>query len=190
MRRLRQETPRSEHGYVARNVAAEGCGGHRGSRLLSIRQLEAVIEAGVQYIVTPGFSPDIVRRCQELSMPVFPSAATAPDLHAAVDHRLDAVKFFPTGAARRPGHAECARAPFSEIKFIPTGDINPANAAGHLRHPAVLAVGGSWIVAPHLIRSGDSRGDHQADRAGGSESARFPRVRTMTGRYVWRRSRA
>ena len=123
--------------------------------VLSIRQLEAVIEAGAQYIVTPGFSPEIVRRCQELSVPVFPGVATATELHEAVDHGLDAVKFFPAEPLGGLDMLSALAAPFSGIKFIPTGGINPANVAGYLRHPAVLAVGGSWMVAPHLIRSGD-----------------------------------
>jgi 2-dehydro-3-deoxyphosphogluconate aldolase/(4S)-4-hydroxy-2-oxoglutarate aldolase len=123
--------------------------------VLSVRQLEVVIEAGAQYIVTPGFSPEVVRRCQELSVPVFPGVATASDLHAAVDLGLDAVKFFPAEPLGGLDMLSALAAPFVGIKFIPTGGINAANVAGYLRHPAVLAVGGSWMVAPHLIRSGD-----------------------------------
>lgn len=123
--------------------------------VLTVRQLEAVVEAGARYIVTPGFSPEIVRRCQELSVPVFPGVATATDLHAAVDHGLDAVKFFPAEPLGGLDTLSALAAPFSGIRFIPTGGINLANAAGYLRHPAVLAVGGSWMVSPHLIRSGD-----------------------------------
>lgn len=146
--------------------------------VLSVRQLETVIEAGAQYIVTPGFSPEIVRRCQELSVPVFPGVATATDLHAAVDHGLDVVKFFPAEPLGGLDMLSALAAPFPGIKFIPTGGINLANAAGYLRHPAVLAVGGSWMVAPHLIRSGDFeeiiRLTAQATALAGAGAPNFP----------------
>jgi 2-dehydro-3-deoxyphosphogluconate aldolase/(4S)-4-hydroxy-2-oxoglutarate aldolase len=146
--------------------------------VLSLRQLEAVIEAGARYVVTPGFSPGIVRRCQELSVPVFPGVATATDLHAAVDHGLDAVKFFPAEPLGGLAMLSALAAPFPGIRFIPSGGIGPANLAEYLRHPAVLAVGGSWMVAPRLIRSGDfaeiTRLTAQATALAGAEPAQSP----------------
>jgi 2-dehydro-3-deoxyphosphogluconate aldolase/(4S)-4-hydroxy-2-oxoglutarate aldolase len=123
--------------------------------VLSLRQLESVLEAGAQFIVTPGFATEIVRRCQALAVPVFPGVATATELHAAVDHGVGTVKFFPAQALGGLGMLEALVAPFAAMKFIPTGGVNVANARGYLRHPAVLAVGGSWMVAPRLIRGGD-----------------------------------
>jgi 2-dehydro-3-deoxyphosphogluconate aldolase/(4S)-4-hydroxy-2-oxoglutarate aldolase len=123
--------------------------------VLSLRQLESVLEAGARFIVTPGFATEIVRRCQALSVPVFPGVATATELHAAVDHGVGTVKFFPAQALGGLDMLEALAAPFAAMKFIPTGGINAATAPGYLRHPAVLAVGGSWMVAPRLIRSGD-----------------------------------
>ncbi|HEX7164487.1 MAG TPA: bifunctional 4-hydroxy-2-oxoglutarate aldolase/2-dehydro-3-deoxy-phosphogluconate aldolase [Trebonia sp.] len=138
-----------------RTLAADGELTVGAGTVLTVSQLEVVIDAGAQYVVTPGFSPAIVRRCQEFSVPVFPGVATASDLHAAVDHGLDAVKFFPAEPLGGLGMLNALTAPFPGIRFIPTGGITPASAAGYLRHPAVLAVGGSWMVAPHLIRTGD-----------------------------------
>lgn len=138
-----------------RALAADGELTVGAGTVLSLRQLEAVVEAGARYVVTPGFSPAIVRRCQELSVPVFPGAATATDLHAAVDHGLDVVKFFPAEPLGGLAMLSALAAPFPGIRFIPTGGIGPGNVAAYLRHPAVLAVGGSWMAAPRLIRSGD-----------------------------------
>jgi 2-dehydro-3-deoxyphosphogluconate aldolase/(4S)-4-hydroxy-2-oxoglutarate aldolase len=123
--------------------------------VLSVRQLETVLEAGAQFIVTPGFATEIVRRCQALSVPVFPGVATATEMHMAVDHGVGTVKFFPAQALGGMDMLEALAAPFAAMKFIPTGGINAANAPGYLGHPAVLAVGGSWMVAPQLIRSGN-----------------------------------
>jgi 2-dehydro-3-deoxyphosphogluconate aldolase/(4S)-4-hydroxy-2-oxoglutarate aldolase len=123
--------------------------------VLSVRQLESVAAAGARYVVTPGFSTEIVRRAQELSLPVFPGVATATDLHAAASLGLEQVKFFPAEPLGGLDMLTALAGPFPSMRFIPTGGIGPANLAGYLRHPAVLAVGGSWMVAPALIRAGD-----------------------------------
>lgn len=122
--------------------------------VLNLNQLDSALEAGAQYIVTPGFSPRIVQRCQSLSVPVFPGVATATDLHMAVDAGLDAVKFFPAELLGGPAMLNALTGPFPAMKFIPTGGINAANLAAYLCQSAVMAVGGSWMVERQLLRTG------------------------------------
>lgn len=123
--------------------------------VLNAAQAARVIDAGARFIVTPGFSLAVVRHCQARSVPVFPGVATATELMAALDAGIETVKFFPAeqlgGVAMLKGLA----APFGTVRFIPTGGISAANLAGYLGHPAVRAVGGSWMAASSLIRAGD-----------------------------------
>lgn len=123
--------------------------------VLSAEQADHAIDAGARYIVTPGFSPQVVERCQARSVPVFPGVATATELQMALDAGIDTVKFFPAEALGGLAMLKALAAPFGMMKFIPTGGITAASLAGYLAHPAVLAVGGSWMVAPGLIRAGN-----------------------------------
>jgi 2-dehydro-3-deoxyphosphogluconate aldolase/(4S)-4-hydroxy-2-oxoglutarate aldolase len=123
--------------------------------VLNAAQAARVIDAGARYIVTPGFSLEVVRHCQARSVPVFPGIATASELLAALDAGIETVKFFPAESLGGVSMLKALAAPFGMMRFIPTGGITAANLAGYLRHPAVLAVGGSWMVAARLIAAGD-----------------------------------
>lgn len=123
--------------------------------VLSCQQVDLALDAGARYIVTPGFSPEVVRHCQERSVPVFPGVATATEIQAAMSAGLEAVKFFPAEPLGGVTMLKALGAPFPMMRFIPTGGIGPGNMTAYLRQPAVLAVGGSWMVAPSLLRAGD-----------------------------------
>ncbi|MGH3169918.1 MAG: bifunctional 4-hydroxy-2-oxoglutarate aldolase/2-dehydro-3-deoxy-phosphogluconate aldolase, partial [Trebonia sp.] len=123
--------------------------------VLNAAQAARVIDAGARFIVTPGFSLDVVRHCQARSVPVFPGIATATELMAALEAGIETVKFFPAGQIGGLPMLKALAAPFGMAKFIPTGGVSAANLADYLAHPAVAAAGGSWMVAPSLIKAGD-----------------------------------
>jgi 2-dehydro-3-deoxyphosphogluconate aldolase / (4S)-4-hydroxy-2-oxoglutarate aldolase len=123
--------------------------------VLSAAQAARVIDAGASYIVTPGLSMEVVRHCQARSVPVFPGVATASELMTALDAGIETVKFFPAEPLGGVATLNALAAPFRMMRFIPTGGVTPANLSGYLRHPAVLAVGGSWMVATSLINAGN-----------------------------------
>ena len=123
--------------------------------VLNAEQAARVIDAGARYVVTPGFSAQVVRRCQAASVPVFPGVATASELMAALDEGIETVKFFPARQLGGIATLNALAAPFRMMRFIPTGGITPDTLGDYLRHPAVLAVGGSWMVAPGLVAGGD-----------------------------------
>ncbi len=123
--------------------------------VLNAAQAARVIDAGARYIVTPGFSLEVVRHCQARSVPVFPGIATASELMAALEAGIETVKFFPAEPLGGVSMLNALAAPFGMMKFIPTGGITAAKLAGYLRLPAVLAVGGSWMVTASLIDAGD-----------------------------------
>jgi 2-dehydro-3-deoxyphosphogluconate aldolase/(4S)-4-hydroxy-2-oxoglutarate aldolase len=121
-------------------------------------QVDRAVTAGARFIVSPGFSADVVRRSAALGVPVFPGVATATDIMAALAEGIEVVKFFPAEQLGGLAMLSALAAPFTAIRFIPTGGISAAQAPSYLAHPRVLAVGGSWMVAPKLIAAADWTG--------------------------------
>ena len=118
-------------------------------------QVDLAFDAGARFVVTPGFSPAVADRCAELGIPVVPGVATATEVIAALDHGLDLLKLFPAEASGGIPLLRALRGPFPDVRFVPTGGVSAANAADYLAVPSVAAIGGSWMVAPELIRAGD-----------------------------------
>jgi 2-dehydro-3-deoxyphosphogluconate aldolase / (4S)-4-hydroxy-2-oxoglutarate aldolase len=118
-------------------------------------QVDEAVGAGARFIVTPGFSARVVERCLQAGVPVIPGVATATEIIAALEYGLELLKFFPAEAAGGAPALRALQAPFPGIRFIPTGGLTAANAAGYLDLRSVAALGGSWMVAPELIASHD-----------------------------------
>jgi 2-dehydro-3-deoxyphosphogluconate aldolase / (4S)-4-hydroxy-2-oxoglutarate aldolase len=123
--------------------------------VVNAAQADAAVQAGARFVVSPGLSALVVRRCQDLGIPVVPGIATATELMAALDLGVDLVKFFPAEASGGVAAIRALATPFPGVRFVPTGGIGQAQLAAYLAEPAVAAVGGSWMVAPSLIKSGD-----------------------------------
>ena len=123
--------------------------------VLTAEQAEQAVAAGARFVVSPGFGPAVVRRCQELGVPVFPGIATATEIQMALDAGLDTVKFFPAEQLGGVGMVKALSAPFRTVRFIPTGGVDTGNLADYLAVASVLAVGGTWMVAPDLLAAGD-----------------------------------
>ena len=119
--------------------------------VLDVSQAEHAVEAGARFIVSPGFDEEVVRRCQELSVPVLPGAATATEIQRARRAGLRVVKFFPAETLGGVNALDAMSAPFPDMRFIPTGGISRRNLQPYLARSAVLAVGGSWMVPRQLI---------------------------------------
>lgn len=114
-------------------------------------QVDAAADAGARFLVSPGFSAAVLRRAQQRGLPLIVGIATASELMAATDYGVDVVKFFPAHTSGGAAAVKALTGPFPDARFIPTGGITLDNAAEYLQIPAVLAVGGSWLVAPSLI---------------------------------------
>jgi 2-dehydro-3-deoxyphosphogluconate aldolase/(4S)-4-hydroxy-2-oxoglutarate aldolase len=121
--------------------------------VLRPEQVDQALEAGARYIVTPGFSAEVVRACQASSVPVFPGVATATEMQMALEAGIEVVKVFPAEAIGGLGMLKALAAPFTMMRFIPTGGIGLSQLAEYLAFPPVLAVGGSWIAPSALIKS-------------------------------------
>jgi len=122
--------------------------------VLTAAQVDRAVRAGARFVVSPGFSPSVVRRCQEFGVPVFPGVSSATEIQMALDAGLETVKFFPAEQLGGIAMVTALAAPFRSVRFIPTGGVNTRNLPDYLAHPAVLAVGGTWMVAPDLLAAG------------------------------------
>lgn len=118
-------------------------------------QVVAAVEAGAQFIVSPGFSRIVVERAQALGVFVLPGVVTATEIMAAMEAGLSAVKFFPAGTSGGAPAIKALAAPFTGMTFVPTGGVGPENLHDYLKLPCVSAVGGSWMVPRDAIAAGD-----------------------------------
>ena len=91
-------------------------------------------------------------------MLALPGAVTATEIQTALELGLSTVKFFPAGTSGGAAAIKALAAPFSGLRFVPTGGIGPANLAQYLAVPAVAAIGGSWMVPRDLVTAGDFAG--------------------------------
>jgi 2-dehydro-3-deoxyphosphogluconate aldolase/(4S)-4-hydroxy-2-oxoglutarate aldolase len=123
--------------------------------VISAEQVDAAVEAGADFVVSPGFSSSVVLRCAELGVPAIPGVATATEVLAALDQGLAVLKHFPAEAIGGIPALKALSGPFPDVRFVPTGGVSPANLADYLAAPSVVAVGGSWMVAPDLVANGD-----------------------------------
>lgn len=117
-------------------------------------QVDRALAAGARFIVSPGVSPAVVHHCQRAGVPVVPGVATATEIQAAGEAGLDVLKFFPAEPLGGLTMLKALAAPFPGVRFVPTGGITAGQLGDYLAHPSVLAVGGSWMVAPKLIAAG------------------------------------
>ncbi|GAA0672252.1 hypothetical protein GCM10010193_25840 [Kitasatospora atroaurantiaca] len=144
-------TPSAER--VLKAMTAHGGLAVGAGTVLTPEQAERAVAAGARFVVSPGFDAEVVARCRELGVPVVPGIATAGELMCAVRARLDTVKLFPAEPLGGTSMLQALAAPFPRMRFVPTGGIGPAHLPAYLAHPAVLAVGGSWMAtAGHLER--------------------------------------
>jgi 2-dehydro-3-deoxyphosphogluconate aldolase / (4S)-4-hydroxy-2-oxoglutarate aldolase len=121
--------------------------------VLNERDLEASVQAGARFIVSPGLIEPLSKRALASGIPFLPGIATAGDIMRGLDIGLTSFKFFPAVAAGGIPTLKALCSPFLQCRFCPTGGITLENAAEWLSLEAVPCVGGSWLVprgAPDL----------------------------------------
>ena len=123
--------------------------------VLTTEQVDKAINAGARFIVSPGFNPKVVTYCLEKGITVTPGCATPSDMEAALELGLNVVKFFPAEQAGGLAYIKAVAAPYTGLKFMPTGGINADNLSKYLAFDRIVACGGSWMVTKDLINSGN-----------------------------------
>ena len=122
--------------------------------VLTPEQADTAMAAGASFIVSPGFNPVVVKHCNEKGYPVIPGVCTPSEVEAAMSLGLKYLKFFPAEAAGGVNMIKSMAAPYTKIKFMPTGGIGPKNLADYLNCKAIFACGGSWMVPGDKITEG------------------------------------
>lgn len=123
--------------------------------VVTLEQCKKAVECGARFIVSPGFDENVVSWCVENQVPVVPGCVTPTEIMAAMKLGLRVVKFFPAGVYGGLSAMKALSAPFSGVKFIPTGGVNPQNLAEFMAAPFIHAVGGSWVCPKADIASGN-----------------------------------
>lgn len=109
------------------------------------RDLDAALEAGSEFIVSPGLTETLGKAAVAAGVPFLPGIANAGDIMRGLDLGLDRFKFFPAMAAGGLPALKALAAPFGNVRFCPTGGISLENAPEWLAFDPVLCVGGSWV---------------------------------------------
>ena len=123
--------------------------------VLTIEQVKKAVSAGAKFIVSPGFNPRVVDYCIENGIPITPGINNPTQIEMALERGIEVVKYFPAEASGGLPLLKSMSAPYTGIKFIPTGGINQNNLCSYLSNNKVHACGGSWMVKPELISSGN-----------------------------------
>jgi 2-dehydro-3-deoxyphosphogluconate aldolase/(4S)-4-hydroxy-2-oxoglutarate aldolase len=123
--------------------------------VLNESDVDAAVGAGARFVVSPGLSASVVRRCREHGVVCVPGVATATEIQAALAEGVETVKFFPAREAGGPTMIRALSAPFRSVRFVPTGGVSEANLMEYLAVPSVLAVGGTWLAPAGLVAARD-----------------------------------
>ena len=118
--------------------------------VLTTDQAIAAVEAGAQFVVSPGSNGKIIDRVLAAGVAMIPGVATPSEIEAAMERGLNVLKFFPAEALGGIAMLKALSGPYSQIKFVPTGGVGPDNLKDYLHQKNVLAVGGSWMIQSDL----------------------------------------
>jgi 2-dehydro-3-deoxyphosphogluconate aldolase/(4S)-4-hydroxy-2-oxoglutarate aldolase len=118
------------------------------------QQAEACLEAGAQFLVSPGMSTAMLEAARKRATLAIPGALTPTELMAASAYNATLVKVFPCGSVGGPKYLKTLRGPFPDVKIIPTGGINLTNAADYLAAGAFALGVGSDLVDTAALRQG------------------------------------
>lgn len=110
------------------------------------RDLAAALEAGSEFIVSPGLTESLGKAAIRENVPFLPGIANSGDIMRGLDLGLTHFKFFPAMAAGGLPALKALAAPFGQCRFCPTGGVSADNAAEWLAFDPVLCVGGSWVA--------------------------------------------
>lgn len=114
--------------------------------VINAEQCEAALNAGAQFIVSPGLSVSVANICREKGIPYYPGCVTPTEIMQALELGITTVKFFPANIYGGLKALKALSAPFPQVKFIPTGGVDRSNIEEFLAFDKVAAIGGSFFV--------------------------------------------
>jgi 2-dehydro-3-deoxyphosphogluconate aldolase/(4S)-4-hydroxy-2-oxoglutarate aldolase len=123
--------------------------------VLTETQLHQAIDAGADFIVTPGTPPVLADALARAPLPVVPGAATPTELLALMARGFRVCKLFPATAVGGLAMLKGLAGPLADLKLCPTGGIGESTAAEYLAQPNVVCIGGSWMVPKDWLANGE-----------------------------------
>ena len=123
--------------------------------VLTTDQVDRAVNAGAAAIVSPGLNPTVVKYCIDKGIPVCPGTGNPSDIEVAISLGLDTVKFFPAEPLGGLKLLKAMAAPYTTMKFMPTGGINENNMLDYLAFDRILCCGGSWMVPGDAVKAKD-----------------------------------
>jgi 2-dehydro-3-deoxyphosphogluconate aldolase/(4S)-4-hydroxy-2-oxoglutarate aldolase len=115
--------------------------------------LHRAIDAGCRFHVSPGLTPRLLDAAREAGAEMLPGIATPSEIMLGVEYGLSCFKLFPAVPVGGIGLLKALAGPFQGVAFCPTGGLNPDNFRSFLALPNVVCCGGSWMVAPELVKA-------------------------------------
>lgn len=122
--------------------------------VLRTEQAALAVQAGADYVVSPGFSPELVSYCLEHGIAIIPGCTSASEIDAAMRMGLRVLKYFPAEPLGGVTALELLAGPYRDVRFLPTGGISFGNLERYLQSKAVIACGGSYMAKGDLIARG------------------------------------
>ena len=119
--------------------------------VLTKEQADRAIAAGSQFIVSPGFNPEITRYVLDKGVVMMPGTATPGEMEQAMSMGLDVVKFFPAEQNGGVAKLKALAGPYTNLRWMPTGGVNTKNMMDYLGFDRIIACGGTWMVKKDLI---------------------------------------
>ena len=119
--------------------------------VLTCEQADAAAKAGAKFCVAPGLNPQVVKHCLDKGIPFAPGVSSASEVEQAIELGLDFVKFFPAEQAGGLSYIKAISAPYSSMRFMPTGGVSADNLNTYLANNKIVCCGGSWIVPNKLL---------------------------------------
>lgn len=125
--------------------------------VLTTAQVDQAIEAGADFVVSPGFNPTTVRYCQQRHVAIVPGVNNPSLVEQAMEMGLRTLKFFPAEPSGGVAMLKALTAVYP-VNFMPTGGVSPSNVQDYLSIKSVVACGGTWMVPTDLMDKGDWQG--------------------------------
>lgn len=123
--------------------------------VLNAGQFHQAVEAGSQFVVSPGTTIELLDVARKSSIPLLPGAATPSEVMSLREEGYKVLKFFPAEQAGGAAYLKSLSSPLAGMQFCPTGGVTPDNARDYLSLPNVICVGGSWVAPNALVEAGD-----------------------------------
>lgn len=123
--------------------------------ILSCDLADQALDAGADFLVTPGLNPKVVQYAQQRNVPILPGVTTPAEVEQAMELGLEVLKFFPAEMSGGTAKLKILAGPYKTVKFIPTGGIDEGNFRDYLALDNVVAVGGSFMIQKKAMAAGD-----------------------------------